>query len=304
MYVTLSHCWGGHSPMTTTTDTLPARIQGIPLQSLPRTFQDAVIIARDLGVQYLWIDSLCILQDSADDWEREAARMSTIYANCYVMIAADASSNCDGGCFPPAEGPPVQASHATPIQGLSGRRSKVLCEVCHRLYDCNNDWGPYPLDKRGWTLQERILAPRTLHFGQSEVGWECASRRACECQSVPTQLDTDSRWKAHLLNLPAASGQDPEPRSGVPDPQKQWIWSNIVEEFTTNRSLTYESDILPALAGLARTMSPAAGDDYMCGLWRDKLSGFLTWTPASSNGKRHKQHYAPSWSWASVIGPI
>jgi hypothetical protein len=102
-YATLSHCWGGNSPITTTTDTIKERKRKIPLDELPKTFKDAVIITRNLGLEHIWIDSLCILQDSTEDWEREAGNMSEIYTNCYVMIAADDASNCHGGCFIPKD---------------------------------------------------------------------------------------------------------------------------------------------------------------------------------------------------------
>lgn len=188
-YVTLSHCWGGSSPITTTTDTIGSRTMGIQLCTLPKTFQDAVLITRDFGVRYLWIDSLCIIQDSGEDWEREAARMGEVYANGYVMLAADSSENCHGGCFPQTAGL-TQGSFPIAVEGPCGRNSKVYCqltnvltddrgEVCHRLYDPQSGFRRNALDTRGWTLQERILAPRILHFGKSEIGWECAGKRAC-----------------------------------------------------------------------------------------------------------------------------
>jgi hypothetical protein len=91
-YVTLSDCWGGVNPFTTTIRTLRQRMQNIRSSELPKTFQDAVIITRSLGVAYLWIDSLCILQDDTEDWSKEAARMKDVYTNCYAMISADNSS--------------------------------------------------------------------------------------------------------------------------------------------------------------------------------------------------------------------
>lgn len=85
--------------MTTTTATLSRRTQHIRFDELPKTFRNVVMIARSLGLRYPWIDSLRILQDDAD-WEREAPKTSTIYENCYLMIAADESTSCHTGCFP------------------------------------------------------------------------------------------------------------------------------------------------------------------------------------------------------------
>lgn len=321
-YITLSHCWGGSCPITTTIATLESRTMGIPLVALPKTFRDAILITRDLGVRYLWIDALCILQDSLEDWEREAYNMSAIYENSFVMIAAEESENCHGGCFPPSN-PDRNQTFSTGVRGPGGRNSKVHFrltnllsddrgEVCHRLYSSQDGFRRSALDKRGWTLQERILAPRTLHFGKSELGWECVGRRACECQMVPTQTDMDSRFKAQLVNFewPAfAEGGSSESVAA----EKRWMWSNVVQEFT-HRNLTRSQDLLPALSGLARRMSRTAEDDYICGMWRDKLQAFLFWKPdyryirentLTRMPRRHQGgYYAPSWSWASVIAPV
>lgn len=321
-YVTLSHCWGGSSPITTTLATIEERTMGIMVDTLPKTFHDAVLITRSLGVRYMWIDSLCIIQDSWEDWEREALNMSAIYENGYVMIAAEGSDNCHGGCFP-FQGGKEAKTFTTAVSGPGGRSSKVYFnltnllsdnrgEICHRLHSPQGGFQPNALDTRGWTLQERILAPRTLHFGKIEVGWECAGGRACECQTVQTQTDTDSRFKARLIHHnrgPAATGgtlaQD--------FVGERWIWSNIVDEFT-HRNLTQPKDLLPALSGLAKRMSNAAENDYVCGMWRDRLPAFLFWKPDYSHIKAHDIHnaprrhqdgyYAPTWSWASVISPV
>jgi len=99
-YVTLSHCWGASHPITTTSATYQSRISGILLSDLPKTFQEAILITRRLQVRYLWIDSLCIIQDDRLDWEREAARMADVYANSYLTIAAASSTDALNGCFP------------------------------------------------------------------------------------------------------------------------------------------------------------------------------------------------------------
>lgn len=153
--------------MTTRIDTLNARTKRIRLGELPKTFHDAVIITRELGVRYLWIDSLCIVQDDEDDWAREALQMSTIYANCQVMIAAIGAANCHGGCFPVVVDRPEQKTFSIEAEGPAGRKSRVffrlsnflnddLGEVCHSIYDAKSQFKPKPLDTRGWTLQERL----------------------------------------------------------------------------------------------------------------------------------------------------
>ncbi|KAH8897330.1 hypothetical protein GQ53DRAFT_626098, partial [Thozetella sp. PMI_491] len=320
-YVTLSHCWGGSSPVTTTTTNLESHKAVIPYKGLPKTFRDAVTITRELGVRFLWIDSLCILQDSREDWETEALNMSAVYENGYVMIAAEASENCHGGCFPVTT--PASQTFSTSVDGPGGRPSKVHFrlstvlsddrgEVCHNLYSTEKGFRRNALDRRGWTLQERILAPRTLHFGKSEVGWECAGHRTCECQTVRTQTDTDSRFKAQLVNFGWKRTSAAKTSNASAD-EHRWMWSNIIQEFT-RRSLTVSRDLLPALSGMAQRMSLTAEDDYVCGIWKQKLRAFLFWKPdyqfiqahaLREIPRRHRDgYYAPSWSWASVVAPV
>jgi hypothetical protein len=99
-YITLSHCWGAPPPISTTSDTIQSRKRGIRICDLPQTFQDAVTLCRYLKIQYLWIDSLCIIQNDPSDWEQEASRMAEIYAGSYVTLAASSSAHSSTGCFP------------------------------------------------------------------------------------------------------------------------------------------------------------------------------------------------------------
>jgi hypothetical protein len=98
-YIALSHCWGTKPMLKTTIETLQARLSRIPISSLPRTLRDAVVICRKLGVRYLWIDSLCIIQDSKEYWRQEAAQMSRVYKNAFITISALSSANSNEGCF-------------------------------------------------------------------------------------------------------------------------------------------------------------------------------------------------------------
>lgn len=332
-YTTLSHCWGGSRPIETNTKNVQERKNRIPLAQLPKTFKDAVIVTRSLGVRYLWIDSLCILQDSQEDWEREASRMSTVYSNCYLMIAADHSGSCHGGCF--KDGPPrsPRLGSASTL-GLGGRPCRVFfritnerdaghSEVCHRLHQPSPKHVRSPLNERGWTLQERVLAPRILHFGESEMAWECLEMLACECQSVTTEFDRESRFKnEHAIEASSRSHS---------------LWPNLVEEFSRRR-LTRDTDILEAVSGLAsRLNGGASATEYFAGMWRNKLVEALLWKPdypyisvlirekgtsetslspslstslptdsayLATIPRRHHERCAPSWSWASIVGPI
>jgi len=97
MYAALSHCWGKVRPLTTTSTNLNQHLISIPLSSMPEMFQDAVIASRELGIRYLWIDSLCIIQDSVEDWELECSKMGRIYQGSIVTICAPAAPNSSSG---------------------------------------------------------------------------------------------------------------------------------------------------------------------------------------------------------------
>jgi hypothetical protein len=99
LYVALSHCWGKSQMFKTERGSLNLRRRNIPWDIIPRTFQDAITFVRRLGLRYLWIDSLCIIQDDRADWERESAKMASIYTNAVLTIAATKSADSEGGCF-------------------------------------------------------------------------------------------------------------------------------------------------------------------------------------------------------------
>jgi Heterokaryon incompatibility protein (HET) len=94
-YVALSHCWGGNMPLKTTHGCLNAYMEKLPVSLQPQNFQDAMKITMELGVRYLWIDSLCIIQDSLQDWKHECTVMGDVYANASITISAAAAKNCD-----------------------------------------------------------------------------------------------------------------------------------------------------------------------------------------------------------------
>ncbi|PMD17112.1 HET-domain-containing protein, partial [Hyaloscypha hepaticicola] len=154
-YATLSHCWGSmsHIRYQATTSTLLSLKERIPYKDLPRTYCDAISVCRALKIRYLWIDSLCIIQDSKEDWAREAANMAHVYSNSSLTISADWSTNSDGGCF----------------KASSGELRKDLDSA---IYDHKQlDWTH--LAGRAWVYQERLLSRHNLHFARDQLFWEC-----------------------------------------------------------------------------------------------------------------------------------
>jgi hypothetical protein len=172
-YTTLSHCWGKVEFLQLLKGNFASMKEGIKIDDLPKTFQDAVAITRRLGVRYLWIDSLCIIQKSTEDWARESSMMGDVYQNGLCNIAATGAPDGQWGCF--MERDPILA------QKCEVRVDRPLSKFNLKpgLYDLvpRNLWegglSNAPLNKRAWVAQERILAPRVLHFGRNQLFWEC-----------------------------------------------------------------------------------------------------------------------------------
>jgi hypothetical protein len=116
-YIALSHCWGEIQPITTTTSSINTHVESVPFDTLPKMFQDAVHITRRLNIKYLWIDSLCIVQDSEEDWAREAAQMGDIYRHAFLTIFALDSKNCHEGIF--VQRSPVALDRASNIAEMT-----------------------------------------------------------------------------------------------------------------------------------------------------------------------------------------
>ncbi|KAF4630083.1 hypothetical protein G7Y89_g8055 [Cudoniella acicularis] len=297
-YCALSHCWGLMQPLTTTTETLTKRSTGIRFTELPRTFQDAITIARKLSVQYLWIDSLCILQNDKEDWEKESSRMASIYESAYLVIAATHASDSSVGCFLDQ---PVSHTAATPChEHITPSNNSVPIYVRFKstLYDDNTHdhyshfsmfdakrQAHLPLNSRAWVLQERILATRTVHFTGRELVWECRSMTLCECMDLGPQF---TQWLGIKQSwIQALQGSM----------DRYDFWRRIMELYM-QLSITKQSDRLPAASGLAKQFQ---GGRYLAGLWEENLFADLLWT-VYPDGTRASKWQAPSWSWAGVVG--
>ena len=179
-YITLSHCWGPpeHRPITTTKASLGDRMSRIPIDDLSNTFRDAVNIARTLGARYLWIDSLCIIQDDGDDWAKEAALMAEVYGQSLCTLAALDSRNSTEGCKIVSDiqnmGSFLDIDNANSHDMLYPGRIRIFegePRQWHEEYGDNPyrhaDYGNHPLRTRAWTLQERELSRRNIHFGEN-----------------------------------------------------------------------------------------------------------------------------------------
>jgi hypothetical protein len=242
-YVCLSYCWGNSAQVLKTEKaTPPDRKKGIDWSSLAKTFQCAIVFIRRLGLRYLWVDSLCILQDSDEDWQRESAKMASIYHNSLLTLAASGACDVTQGidCKTPAEYLAHELSGTSP----DGAPYTVYARrTVPHWYD--NEWstGYFPLFSRAWAYQERLLAPRVLHFGDRELIWECMELTDCECSLRPIYDRDNKRWHAFTLRG-ETSARDLANR-----------WRRMVNQYS-KLALTRPTDRLSALAGCAKEMQP------------------------------------------------
>lgn len=181
-YATLSHRWGNHQTCITTKSNISDHRCGIPWPTIPKTFRDAMIYCLKLGIEYIWIDALCIIQDSPRDWQQQSAEMAGIYKNSYLTLSATTATNDSAGCFSMDRSAPAQSN-----KSLSGKDSPIY--IREKLRHWTDPGGGilkerFPLFTRAWVFQERILSTRTLHFCDRELVWECAETTICECDSV------------------------------------------------------------------------------------------------------------------------
>lgn len=294
-YVALSHYWSSKSGMAshTTKSNYARQMNGVSMATLPRTVKDAINLSRLLRVRYLWVDSLCIIQDDMDDRFREINRISAIYRNAYLTIAASDSES-------PATG--ILGARTLDLEGsvkLRLRNSSGASVGAAVLSACVRDPSRKSInhtvshhEPRAWALQEIMLSRRVLYFRNHTISWACATS---QCEPTSLYPLTASR-KTLLRSLEHAM---PRPSALV----RQWY--PILEEYT-QMHLTFASDTLAAISGLASEFQLSTGFTYCEGLWQEDLGAGLAWYRASNGHTRVKSTLAkvPSWSWASVQSPV
>ncbi|KAI0442998.1 HET-domain-containing protein [Xylaria telfairii] len=298
-YVALSHCWGGHVSPLLLSDNIDQFKNAIQFQDLPANFQDAVTITRKLDIRYLWIDSLCIVQDSKQDWQQESQKMGLYYGNSTLTIYASRAESSASGIFRRGA-PPAPSVGPSPvyldISGETGVNQQIKVELMLdddetlTQLDLNS-----PLSSRGWTLQESVLAPRQLYFDKSKIYWQCLE----ESQSTDGLpggcrtpfLEYPSLKQALFSNILANPMKAAVPTEGV---LVDYYW--LTKEYSY-RQLSRASDKLPAFAGLAQRIHASIGGDYLAGLWSSDFHRGLTWYYEMLTCRHVSSYRAPSWSW-------
>jgi len=272
-YVALSHCWSASAtnPYCTTKANLETNLDSIPLSQLSKTFLDAIRVTRALGLRFLWIDSLCIVQDDRDDWAAEAAKMAQVYHGSHVTIAATSSMNREGSWEGGLHLDTLAPSIPVKLKDTDGEHSNTsMCFVRFPAASRRRIWDS-TLSSRAWILQEQVLSPRLVHFTENQMFFQCHAGLESEDSTLKdvglTSLKTNSLTTEESLGLRDFS----TPISAI----SSW-WSWVVEY--SGRSLTFPSDRMAAIAGIVDYyFRSVVLDEAMLGLWRNSLWSDLGW---------------------------
>ncbi|OTA87085.1 hypothetical protein M434DRAFT_375966 [Hypoxylon sp. CO27-5] len=289
-YVALSHCWGNvpeNLRFFTNRGNIRSHEEGIYFKTLPKTFQDAVTVTRGIGIQYLWIDSLCIIQQDIEDWGTNAGRMETVFSSAYCTIAASsASSYLEGFIHDRKDRPCVII-----------KKGDMRAYVCKYIDNFHYDVEQAVLNKRGWVLQERALSRRTIHFTSNQVYLECGDGVQCET------LARLHNSKAEFLgdpNFPKSALQYFRDGRIVLFQTLYEMYSKLAFSVPTDRSM----GILGLERRLAKTFD--TGGDY--GVLECYPGRSLIWKRECSDKLRRISYpdncAVPSWSWMAYSGEI
>lgn len=274
-------------------------LEDVPVSQLAANFQDTVKITRELGIRYLWIDSLCILQDSIPDWQVESANMAAVYQNAAVTIYAATSPGSKHGIFPRKDSQAGgQNSKKFSIRvDPHGDDDKQLVDV-QRLEEAEDEdlWKldvMSPLAIRGWCLQELILSPRRLFCGRKQFYWQCLHgyQAADGLPRSPGVRTTTSEYREVMRQIHSGAHNKPSRAEILSD------YYTLVSKYSY-RMLSYGSDKLLALSGLSSQLHPAVGGEYIAGLWTCDVTSGLVWRSIGPSAVHSREYRAPSWSWA------
>ncbi|KAF5229236.1 hypothetical protein FAUST_10522 [Fusarium austroamericanum] len=286
VWAALSYCWGGPQKSQTTYLNIQERYREISLDELPLTIRDGVYVCRQMGIQYLWIDSICIIQedrkddkqDLESDKDQELRKMAGIFSGAVLTIAASCASSAEEGflhdrqAYMPGVALPVYFNNKYDIAQLVSRPGAT-----------DQFQEPEPIDNRAWTLQEQLLSSRILSFSKNTMQWHCQSEDYGISEDEIHNLGTAAKY---LVDYAEGS------------------WMRLIVEYTC-RDLTNSEDRPIAIAAVAQTLAASDPDvtesDYVAGYWKPEIWAELMWFTDVKDSKRDDlpRLQGPSWSWIS-----
>lgn len=282
-FVALSHCWGSCLTLKTLSTNIESFRVGIPIQDLPSTFKDAVKMTKLLGFDHLWIDSLCIVQDSDIDWEEQSSLMAFVYGNADLVLAASSASSTEDSFLKERQGYRESSLRLSCVKN----KDSTLALRYRVLQSKRIPPMPDPLDRRAWAFQERLLARRYLAIGSRDTSWTCMTSSACECQW----------WRV------ASIGQIVNVKKLIHDAKDEDLghcWREMILGHYFQRRLTVPSDNLVALSAIASIFQEKSSSKYCAGIWQGDLIRGLLWDYHLPDAGYASDSSAPSWSWASL----
>jgi hypothetical protein len=297
--VTLSHCWGKKELIRTLGGNISKWITGIPLAEIPQTFRDAFDITDRLGYRYLWIDSLCIIQDSTEDWKEESAKMADIYRNADLCISALDSHDSSEGIYRPRDGllhrPCKLWDKALP--GLC--IPQTLGFPIYAFADPNpTSSSEGPLAHRAWVLQEELMSGRRLIYGTNILYWSCLTMQVSTSEPDDLWGFADTKFTTgyydwHQYFQAAIGGLLGTMDVSRSDMKKLYqCWLLIIENYS-RRGLSKGSDKLTALTSVASEFGRVTQDSYLSGLWSRFLWRQLLWSVASQGAPHFNREVPP-----------
>ncbi|KAF5595064.1 het-domain-containing protein [Fusarium pseudocircinatum] len=314
-YAALSYRWGGLDAIwQTTTKNLSMRLTEFDIVELPKTLSDTVQVVRSLGLKWVWIDSLCIVQDDKEDWVREAVKMASIYQNAMVTISADSSQDAKAGLhnersssiFNDRDSMKICSKLSTDEESsifLFLDQETRTDRSATNLRDMGDLLSHCALRDRGWTMQERILSPRIIHYAEDQLYWECYHGiNESEDELLWMGRSVNIAKIAHRIN----SAVNEEAKKKELKQMLRYWYIHLIGGDYSHRALTFIDDKLLAISGVAKALDNIHPYGYMAGHWcedDDELVKSLCWKRGGP-GKKAAKYRAPSWSWASQDSAI
>ena len=321
-YVALSYCWGKGQKNMTTQETIARFKKGIGISELSQTLQDAIRFTRKLGIQYVWIDALCIIQmeENLKDFKEESVKMADYYGNAYITIAAGSAGSSHDGFLnlrvdknlPSCE---FEYSRPLPISDLS--EGRMAPSVVRATLPSSTEIGP--LTTRGWTFQEAVLSHRIIIYGVDQLMWKCQRLECFEDGQMTPALGTSYCapyiWPSSTDSRITKAGTDqsrPLTNEGSSQMKAKLLraWYILLRQYTS-RNIGDPNDRMTALAGIAKKMAASLNSRYIFGIWENDVRRALLWKNGVGLGKalnpvplRRVSRRAPTWSWACVDGSI